>query len=143
MSFQSLVSAMEGRGYKLTGPRLKLLATIMEKGHSFTAEGLYEEVPGVGRATVFRTLKLLLELGSICKLNMDDGTPVYRRGTSAHHHHMVCTSCGGVQDFARCDIDSMMRRLAGATGFKASAHRIEVYGLCRTCRARSANGEHE
>jgi Fe2+ or Zn2+ uptake regulation protein len=141
MSFQSLVSAMEERRYKLTGPRLKLLATVMERGHSFTAEELYAELPDVGRATVFRTLKLLLELGSICKLNMDDGTPVYRRGTSAHHHHMVCTSCGRVQDFARCDIDSMLRRLAGATGFKASAHRIEVYGLCRTCQARKVKEE--
>ena len=64
----------------------------------------------VGRATVFRTIKLLLDLNILCRILLDDGTLHYRVSTRGHHHHLVCRECGRVEDFTQ------LRRAARSSG---------------------------
>ena len=53
-----------------------------------------------------------------------------------HHHHVVCTSCGAVQDLDQCAIKDAMRELSDATGYEVEGHWLELYGRCATCRSR-------
>ena len=65
-----------------------MVGLLNKKADGFTAEEISDELPDVGRATVYRTIKLLLETGVICKLAMPDGTPLYsmaRGGTPSSH----------------------------------------------------------
>ena len=71
------LSVLEDSGYRITGPRRSVVRLLNEKEDGFTAEEISDELPNVGRATVYRTIKLLLESGVICKLAMPDGTPMY------------------------------------------------------------------
>ena len=125
-------------GHRVTAPRRALLATMQGLGDHFTAEGLVAAAPGVGRATVFRTLRLLQDIGTLCQVVLDDGTVEYRLTEGGHHHHLVCSECGAVDDFASCDINDLLSELARRTGYDIAAHRLEVYGRCSACRGAAA-----
>ncbi len=131
---QSLKVRLDSRGYRLTAPRSKILEMVLARGDPFTAEELYRDVPLVGRATVYRTVKLMVKLGILCKVALEDGAPRYRLGPLSHHHHLVCVVCEKVQDFARCSVDDIVLRLSQATGHQIVGHRIEVYGVCPSCQ---------
>lgn len=123
------------KGHRVTAPRRTLLHALNALGDHFTAEGLAAASPGVGRATVFRTLRLLQEVGAVCQVVLDDGAVQYRLTSEGHHHHIVCSRCGAVNDFASCDITDLLAELARRTGYDIAAHRLEVYGTCADCQA--------
>jgi len=129
--------AMERRlaadGYRLTAPRRALIEAMQDLGERFTAEELLVGAPAVGRATVFRTLRLLQELGLVCQVVLADGTVEYRLDEAGHHHHLVCTECGAIGDFAGCTIDDLLAELGRRTGYRIDQHRLEVYGRCENC----------
>ena len=133
-AIQSLKVGLDSRGYRLTSPRSKILEAVLARVDPFTAEELHRDIPLVGRATVFRTIKLMVHLGMLCKVALENGTPRYRLGPLSHHHHLVCIVCGQVEDFARCAVDDIVLRLSEATGHEIVGHRIEVYGVCPRCR---------
>lgn len=127
-------------GHRVTAPRRLLLRALNALGDHFTAEGLAAASPGVGRATVFRTLRLLQKVGAVCQVVLDDGAVQYRLTTEGHHHHIVCSRCGAVNDFASCDITDLLAELARRTGYDIAAHRLEVYGTCGNCQAALRGG---
>ena len=131
---RGFVQSLLGAGHRVTAPRQRLLAAVAGLGDQFTAEELAAAAPGVGRATVFRTLRLMLDLGIVCQVVLDDGTLHYRLTSGGHHHHISCSDCGAVIDFATCDIDDLLGELSRRTGYAIEAHRLEVYGRCAACR---------
>jgi Fe2+ or Zn2+ uptake regulation protein len=134
VSSQALELRLAGSGHRLTEPRRALIGAMRELGDHFTADALLGATPGVGRATVFRTLRLLQDIGALCQVMLDDGTTEYRLTTGGHHHHIVCSDCGATNDFATCDIQDLLAELGRRTGYEIQAHRLEVYGLCARCR---------
>ena len=131
-----LIGAIEGHGYRLTGPRRRVVESIASKEANFTAEELCAETSGVGRATVYRTLKLLVEHGLLCKMNLQDGSPRYSSPMSGHHHHLVCVSCGSVSEFRESEIEQLLSQLEVSKQGTIVGHRIEVYMVCPTCQTR-------
>ena len=129
----NLQDTMEEAGHRLTSARLDLLSAIADRPEGFTAEELYEKLPTVGRATVYRTLKLLIKLGLVCKAALPDGAPRYTLAGPGHHHHAVCIQCGTISEFQRCTVDSILQALSADTKGTIVGHRIEVYVLCQSC----------
>nr|BAL58088.1 Fe2+/Zn2+ uptake regulation proteins [uncultured prokaryote] len=105
-----------------------------------TIEEIWEAVPDVGRATVFRTVKLLLDLGLICRVVLENGSVRYVRATPDHHHHFICGRCGSVEEFQHPPLDDTIRALAEAAGFRLTGHAVELYGVCPRCRRDEAPG---
>ena len=124
-------------GHRITEPRRALIDSMRDLGDHFTAEELMQATPGVGRATVFRTLRLLLDIGALCHVVMESGTVDYRLTSEGHHHHIVCSDCGATSDFASCEIEDLLDELHRRTGYEIQAHRLEVYGLCADCHEAS------
>lgn len=122
-------------GYRLTAPRRALLDKMRTLGNHFTAEEVQVAAPEVGRATVFRTMKLMRELGVVCQVVLDDGTLAYRLAPEEHHHHVLCVECGAAEDFSSPALESVLREVEESTGFTVEAHRLELYGRCAACRA--------
>lgn len=121
-------------GHRLTGPRRAVLDAIASAPAPFSIEEICEAVPGVGRATTFRTVKLLQELDLVCRVPLEDGTVRYQLSRSnAHHHHLVCSGCGEVAEFSDKELDARIEVNAGTSGFRLESHSVELYGLCRTC----------
>lgn len=130
-----LITTLEDKGFRLTGPRRQVARSIEDQAEAFTAEDLCQAVPGVGRATVYRTIKLLVEAGALCKLAMPDGAPKYSPARVGHHHHTVCVRCGKVGDFRDSTVERMLRSLAREVDGEIVGHRMEVYVDCAECAA--------
>jgi Fur family ferric uptake transcriptional regulator len=127
------MEALAERGYRATSPRQLLIRSIAGKDRHFTAEGLREQLPGIGRATVYRCLKLLVEAGILCRVLLEDGNLHYQLSHRGHHHHLLCVQCGASQDLLGCDIEGVLREVATSHAFQVSGHWLEVYGLCPNC----------
>jgi Fur family ferric uptake transcriptional regulator len=126
---------LEARGYRITPSRRAVIAaTLAQSGH-FTADDLVTRCRGAGRATVFRTLRLLAELGVVCRVIMEDGSMRYLVSQRGHHHHMVCSACGKVQDLDAGALEDLIRELSAAAGYEVEGHWLELYGRCSGCRA--------
>lgn len=127
------IAALEDAGFRITGQRRQVVAAIDRKDRGFTAEDIANELDGVGRATVYRTLKLLVNVDVICKLALPDGTPMYSPSRVEHHHHSVCTSCGAVEEFRDTTVERVLRSLTREIEGEIVGHRMEVFIRCQRC----------
>ncbi|RME40167.1 MAG: transcriptional repressor [Deltaproteobacteria bacterium] len=127
------------RGLKATRQRDVIFDVFRNGGAHASTEDLYlkirEKHPGIGYATVHRTLKLFTECGLAEERHFGDGQVRYEwvagRG---HHDHLVCLRCGSVSEFEDGDIEELQKRIAKRYGFTMTSHRHELYGVCRNCR---------
>lgn len=124
-------------GRRLTTSRRAILEAATSFGGPFTIEDLSAALPGVGRATVFRTVKLLQENDLLCRVVMEDGGVRYQVSTGAHHHHLICGVCQGVQEFADPALDVLIQENARRSAFQLDGHSLELYGRCRRCASSS------
>ena len=140
-----IIERLELRGHRITSSRRRVLDAVLAQPAHFTVDDVLRSTRKVGRATVFRTMKILLDLNIVCRVLLDDGTLHYRVSTGRHHHHLVCTNCGRVEDFSNCDVNALVRDLQKATQYEIEAHWLEVYGRCQSCRllAPVASGRRE
>jgi Fe2+ or Zn2+ uptake regulation protein len=136
----TLERSLHRNGFRLTSPRRAVLHAVETLGDHFTPEAVISAAPQVGRATIFRTLRLLQQLDVICQVVLDNNTLAYRLGSHGHHHHIVCSTCSRVTDFASCDVQDLLDELARRTGYEIEAHRLEVYGRCAECRRPANDG---
>lgn len=135
----NMMAILEDRGFRSTAPRREIVNLLERKEEGFTSEEISEELPEVGRATVFRTVKLLLESGVLCKLAMPNGAPRYSLARVEHHHHTVCVSCGDVGEFRDTTIERMLRTIGNEISGDIIGHRIEFYVLCDACKVNQAS----
>lgn len=134
---QELADRLRHAGYKLTPPRLAVIDVILREGEHLKPDAILQQAqqihPQTGRATVYRTLELLTQLGIIRPIYVGDEGPTYIRAEGGHHH-LVCSACGRVVDFDRCVAEGMERELEARFGFVITSHLLEFYGLCPACR---------
>ena len=133
-SSPNLIAVLEDRGFRATFTRKAIASVLEEKHEGFTVEALTEELPSVSRATVYRTIKLLLEAGVVCKLTTMDGSHLYSVSrVGHHHHHYVCVKCGAVEEFRATAIERLLRSIGADLPGEIIAHRIELYVVCNRC----------
>ena len=132
-----LTAAMEDLGHRVTRPRRQVLDLLDLKPDGFDAEEITRELPGVGRATVYRTIRLLLDAGVVCKLALRDGTTKYSLARIEHHHHVVCVRCGTVREFRDSTIERLVKSIGEEVSGEILGHRIEFDIVCRDCLAAS------
>ncbi len=131
---EQILEALQDQGYRSTAPRRALAAAIGKQEHHFTAEDLRQKLPPkLGRATVYRALKILVDAGVLCRVLLEDGDLHYQLSHHGHHHHLLCVLCGSSQDLTGCDIEDVLTTTSARHGFELSGHWLEVYGRCRDC----------
>lgn len=127
------VETLANIGQRVTATRRAVLDAMNASPGPFTIEDLCAVLPGVGRATVFRTVKLLQEHEVLCRVVLEDGRVRYQLSTGGHHHHLVCSNCGSVQEFSDPELDALIQQNAEAAGFELDGHSLELYGRCTAC----------
>ncbi|OGW34626.1 MAG: transcriptional repressor [Nitrospirae bacterium GWD2_57_9] len=133
---------LAGQGLKSTSQRDKILAVFVEAGRHLSAEELYARIkkvhPGIGYATVYRTLKLLAEAGMAEERRFEDGFTRYEYKTSegGHHDHLICTRCRAIVEFENERIEALQQDVARNNGFLVQSHKLEIYGLCSACQGK-------
>jgi Fur family transcriptional regulator, ferric uptake regulator len=134
------------RGQKMTSPRETVLDAFLAMERHVTAEELLEAArridPGIGQATVFRTIKLLAEAGLAREACPDDGARHFEHAyRHEHHDHLVCVACGAVLEFKDEAIELAQDAIYRAHGFSPSGHKLELLGTCPACSQRSPNSK--
>ena len=94
---------------------------------------LRESGSTVGLTTVYRTLQSLADVSQVDVIRTDDGEAMYRRCTSAHHHHLVCRRCGRTIEVDSPTVESWADEVAARHGFSDINHTLEIYGNCSDC----------
>ncbi|OGO48368.1 MAG: hypothetical protein A2W34_06750 [Chloroflexi bacterium RBG_16_64_32] len=79
-------------------------------------------------------MRLLTDMDIVCRVLLEDGSLRYRVSRSGHHHHLVCVSCGNVQDLDECAVAGLVREIAAANRYEIDGHWLEFYGRCAACR---------
>ena len=135
----TIVDALEGAGYRLTAPRRAVAGLIASRLGHFTAEELLGESRrrrlGVTRATIFRSLDVLAELGLVERLDLPSGEHAFVACEPAHHHHIVCSSCGRSTEVEDNGLEAVAAAIGRQTGYRVDTHRLELFGLCPACRS--------
>lgn len=135
---------LRSRALKLTPQRRRVFERAFETHEHFSAETMYgwlqgEDRPRVSRATVYRTLQLLLEGEFVEALDTGRGELVYEHVLGHEHHdHMVCLECGKIEEFHDERIESLQREAAQRKGFQIVNHDHRLMGYCRTCARKRA-----
>jgi len=120
---------------RVTAPRRALNDLIARRAGHFTANDLIADArhanQRVGRATVFRTLDLLVEQGQLERIDLPSGEHAYVScAPQEHHHHVVCRRCGKSVEVEDSGLQSVVRQIAQTSGYTIDAHRLELFGLC-------------
>jgi Fur family ferric uptake transcriptional regulator len=120
-------------------------AALAERAEFTSAQDLHAELRrtggGVGLTTVYRHLQALTDAGTVDVLRTPEGESVYRVcGSSKHHHHLVCRSCGRTVEIEGAGVERWARRVAQAEGFVDVDHTVEIFGTCTDCARAAARG---
>jgi Fe2+ or Zn2+ uptake regulation protein len=135
-SISDLCALLRGRGQRVTPQRLTIARVVRELDRHVTAEqvltSVSDQLPGVSLPTVYATLELLEELGSVRRVTAGGGAVLYDPRTHPHHH-AVCTRCGAVADIDAPVDDQAVIAAARDAGFRPKRADTVVHGTCDAC----------
>ncbi len=135
-------SYLEERGLRVTSQRMAVAARLNETPGHYSTEELYNALKGtegVGQATVYRTLRLLVESGLALELQFSDGVARFEaKRASGARDHLVCRNCGAVIEIRNEQLGSLQSRLARDYGFRLDDQAVCLTGLCPACQAAPA-----
>ncbi|MFM1856115.1 MAG: hypothetical protein RLZ83_1424 [Pseudomonadota bacterium] len=126
---------LKSSGLKATLPRLKVLEVFQrgERRH-MSAEDVYRilinEGGDIGLATVYRVLMQFEQAGLLRRSNFESGRSVFELDEGHHHDHLVCLTCGRVEEFYDAEIEQRQRLVAQEHGFTLQDHSLALYAVC-------------
>ena len=131
--------ALKKEGLKYTPQRTAVLEEIIkDKGHRESEEiylALKKRGQHVSRATVYRTMDILVNNGFARKMNLGDGRARYEsKVNSPHHDHLVCMDCGLIVEFMDQKIEDLQDKIAIQYEFQLKRHIHQLFGLCKKCQ---------
>jgi len=129
---------LKRQGLKLTRERRIVLHEIMRHPGHLDADELLVNLHGkknqVSRATIYRTLDLLVASGLLWKVSLGGNQAHYEYAIGAEHHgHLICVECGRVFEFANHDIEELQRKVCRELRFSPVRHSLEIFGYCSDC----------
>ncbi len=135
------IDELKNTGLKATLPRLKILEIFQTGGlRHMTAEDVFRillnEHSDIGLATVYRVLAQFEQAGILERSHFESGKAVYELNEGKHHDHLICTSCGKVEEFYDAEIERRQQMIALDKGWVMQDHAMSLYGLCADCASR-------
>ncbi len=142
MIAEQIYAAFDEVSQRNTRPRQLIAERLIEladSGADFTVEDLWQELrqaePRIGRATVYRSVEKLVNLGLLARIEFADGTHHYRVcGGIEHHHHLTCSQCHRVVDIDLCLPAEQLAAIGNQAGFVIEGHALTLFGRCKNCR---------
>lgn len=126
-------------GLKVTIPRMKILMFLeASKVRHQSAEDIYrallDEGEEIGLATVYRVLTQFESAGLVSRHHFEGGQAVFELNESGHHDHIVCVTCGKVEEFFDETIEKQQMKIAASKGYEVTDHSLTLYGRCSGCQ---------
>jgi Fur family transcriptional regulator, ferric uptake regulator len=129
------VDELKSSGLKATLPRIKILEVFQKAAvRHMTAEDVYKallvEGADIGLATVYRVLMQFEQAGLLKRSHFESGKSVFELNEGQHHDHLVCLTCGRVEEFYDAQIEQRQRAVAQSRGFEINDHSLSLYAVC-------------
>lgn len=139
---------LRSRGYRLTPQREAIIGVLEESaGRPLTPEDIHDMAavkrPGMGIATIYRTMGLFCELGIAFPVHLRGGHRYFEINQGKHHHHMECISCGKLELLEACMIDEIAELVRDGSDFLITSHCMSLFGYCPQCLERVNDEESE
>jgi len=133
---------LAGQGLKFTPERRAVLEAVFEIHRHFDADEMVNIIKQrdkkISRATVYRTLDLLVKGGFVRAMELGDAKKVYEHIIGHRHHdHMICTECGRTIEFDEDLIESLQQQVCDRLNFQPHRHSLRIFGLCEGCQEKS------
>jgi len=140
---EQFATYLRSQGLRLTGERMALFDEIYRQHGHLDADALLAAVRErghhVSRATVYRTLELLLRCGLVRKQRVGARGQLFEHvHPGQQHDHLVCSACGRVVEFVSPGITALQTEICRAHGFSPAHHQLQILGLCNDCREKPA-----
>ncbi len=126
---------------RYTAGRRAIISLLLRAGHPVSIGDIAGQLPDLPRSSAYRHLTDLEAAGLVRRVAASDEFTRFElaEDLTEHHHHLLCVSCGKVTDVTLPDgleqqASRAIRQLADAEGFAAQGHRLDVVGLCASCR---------
>jgi Fur family transcriptional regulator, ferric uptake regulator len=126
---------LKSSGLKATLPRLKILEVFQRsQQRHMTAEDVYKlllaEDADIGLATVYRVLMQFEQAGLLSRSHFESGKSVFELNEGKHHDHLLCLTCGRVEEFYDAEIEARQRLVSEQRGFALQEHALSLYAVC-------------
>jgi Fur family ferric uptake transcriptional regulator len=133
------LAKLQAAGFRRGGARTAVVEALARHDCAVTALELDDELrrrkPAVGRASIYRALEQLEQLGLLRRLEVCRGTAGYERVEPGgeHHHHAICRDCGRMIPFEDASLERAIDQVSGRMSFDAAEHEVVIRGLCERC----------
>jgi Fur family peroxide stress response transcriptional regulator len=132
----AVIRSLRGGGYKATPQRIAVGRFILMSRDHPTAQAIYSEVkkiyPTVSLSTVYKTIKILKEVGLVQELNIPRDQTRFDSAIDPHIN-LVCLNCGRIFDAENSDVQGIVDLVSEEENFAATGHRFDIYGICQSC----------
>ena len=134
-----VAARLQTDGQRYTTNRRRLVDVLMQAGRPLPIPEILAADPRLPVSSAYRNLVVLEHAGAVGRMLGSEGARYeLAEGLLAHHHHLVCLSCGVVADVtlsARSEraLDAAGNEVTAATGFRATGHRLDIIGACARC----------
>lgn len=135
------LATLQAAGYRRGGARTAVVEALARHDCAVTALDLDDELrrrkPAVGRASIYRSLEQLEQLGVLRRLEVSRGVAGYERikPDGEHHHHAICRDCGRMIPFEDASLERAIDKVSGRMSFDAAEHEVTIRGRCERCAA--------
>jgi Fur family transcriptional regulator, ferric uptake regulator len=129
---------------KNTPERMIILQEVMKLDKHFEAENLFEHIKTmnikVSRASIYRTLDLLVQCGLVNKINFDNSCFYYETTINkSSHDHFICNECGKIIEFYYPELEDIHKNLIEKFDLSISEYSHQIYGICKDCKQQKNN----
>ena len=139
------IATLRPAGSKRSSKREHILGAFLQQEGHLSADDLvglvHRQHPGIGRATVYRTLQWMVDAGIARKVDFGEGRsrfePTYRH---PRHFHLICSSCHRSSEFLSSDVEALIEEIAAARNFAAAQTVVQIVGTCEECRTGESAG---
>jgi Fe2+ or Zn2+ uptake regulation protein len=121
-------------GLKNTAPRIAILEVLFKTKQPETVQDIYKKLKNIDLVTLYRTLDSFEKSQLVRQIDLHKDA-VYYELNREHHHHIVCTRCGTVEDFRLCNMNLFIKKIVEkSSNFKmVNEHSLELFGMCKAC----------
>jgi Fur family peroxide stress response transcriptional regulator len=137
--FGIIIQKLRDNGHKITPQRLAIVKILAKSEGHPSVENIHVQIkkdfPTTSLATVYKNIVLLKSIGEVLELGFPDGSNRYDGNTPAPHPHVICIKCKKIVDPQLVSLDELKKEIALETHFKILNHRLDFFGICRSCMA--------
>jgi Fe2+ or Zn2+ uptake regulation protein len=127
--------ALRRKGFRVTSGKMAILEYLWLEEQPCSISSLFKKVSSLNEVTLYRALEALSNAEIVGRVDLNHGHAHYELiEGKTHHHHVICTKCGTIEDITDSGCESLIKTVAATSSFPTiNRHAFEIFGVCVEC----------